>query len=121
MKKVKAVFWITTTMIFLFEGVMPVLTSRSQMAIDGITHLGYPYYFVMLLTVFKALGALALIVPKVPARVKEWAYAGFMFDFICAFVSIVAVDGMIGTAIAPVIAMVILILSYRSYHKMIAA
>ena len=118
MKKTKIVFWATTTIIFVFEGLLPALTGHSQMAIDGITHLGYPIYFVTLLTVFKTLGGFALIIPKVPARIKEWAYAGYGFDFICAFVSIVVVDGFGVGALLPIIAMILLVLSYRSYHKL---
>lgn len=117
MKTAKIIFWITTTIIFLGEGVIPALTSQSEMSIQGITHLGYPIYFITLLTVFKCLGALALIIPKVPARVKEWAYAGFMIDFLSAFVSIWAVDGFNGTLALPLIAVVLLVLSYTNYHK----
>ena len=119
MKKTKIIFWITTGLIFLFEGVMPALTSQSEMSIQGFTHLGYPVYFVGVLTVFKVLGSLALIIPKVPARVKEWAYAGFMFDFLCALISLIIVDGLSMVALAPVIAIVVLSISYVHYHKMI--
>jgi hypothetical protein len=118
MKKHKIIFWITTTSIFLFEGVMPALTSRSQMSIDGITSLGYPLYFVMMLTVFKVLGSIVLIVPKFPKNVKEWAYAGFGIDFICAFWSLWAVTGFGPMLLIPVIAMILLVLSYTSYHKL---
>jgi uncharacterized protein YjeT (DUF2065 family) len=117
MKKTTIIFWITTGLIFIFEGVMPALFSGSEMSIQGFTHLGYPIYFVTVLTVFKVLGTLALIIPKVPARVKEWAYAGFGFDFLCAFISICVVDGLNMMVAPAVIAMVLLVLSYRSYHK----
>lgn len=118
MKKHKIIFWVTTTIIFLFEGVMPALTSQSEMSIQGITGLGYPLYFVTLLTVFKVLGSIVLIVPKFPPRVKEWAYAGFGIDFISAFVSIWIVVGFSAMLAIPVIAFIILILSYKSYHKL---
>ncbi|QQR82620.1 DoxX family protein [Candidatus Campbellbacteria bacterium] len=118
MKKAKVAFWISTTIIFLFEGVMPALTSQSQMSIDGITHLGYPIYFITLLTVFKVLGSLALMIPKVPARVKEWAYAGFGFDFIFAGLSIIAVDGFGAPVLFPLIALGVLAISYTNYHKL---
>jgi len=36
MKKAKIIFWITTTIIFLFEGVMPALTSQTELAKEGI-------------------------------------------------------------------------------------
>ena len=121
-KKFKIIFWVTTTIIFLFEGVLTALTSHSQMSIDGITHLGYPLYFVNILTVFKVLGAFALIIPQVPARVKEWAYAGFGFDFICAFASIAVIDGkssIIGL-VFPLIFLGILVASYLSREKLIS-
>ena len=121
MKKAKATFWVTTWIIVIVEGLVPVLTVHQPMTIQGFTGLGYPVYFIALLTTFKALGALALIIKKVPACVKEWAYAGFMFDFISAFVSIVAVMGLVPLAVGPIIAIILLVLSYRSYHKMNAA
>ncbi|MCX6757784.1 MAG: DoxX family protein [Candidatus Nomurabacteria bacterium] len=118
MKKAKIIFWISTGLIFVFEGVMPALFGQSEMSIQGFTHLGYPVYFVTLMTIFKVLGVLALVIPAVPARVKEWAYAGFGFDFLCAFISICIVDGL-GPMVAPaVIAMVLLVLSYINYHKL---
>jgi hypothetical protein len=117
MKKHTIIFWITTSIIFLAEGIMPIFTSHSPMAIEGITHLGYPMYFITLLAVFKFLGGVVLIYPKFPANVKEWAYAGFGIDFISAFVSIWVVDG-VGTELLPsVIAMILLVLSYNSYKK----
>jgi hypothetical protein len=117
MKTDKIIFWVTTTLIFLFEGVMPALTSQTEMAKEGIRHLGYPGYFGVMLTVFKVLGALALIIPQVPARVKEWAYAGFAIDFIGAFVSLAAVDGFTGITFFPLIVLVVLVVSYIYYHK----
>lgn len=42
MKTSKIIFWVTTTLIFLFEGVMPAFTSQTEMAKEGIRHLGYP-------------------------------------------------------------------------------
>ena len=118
MKAAKITFWVTTTLIFLFEGVVPALTSQTQMAKDGISHLGYPAYFGTMLAVFKVLGALSLIIPQVPKRIKEWAYAGFAIDFIAAFVSLWAVDGFTGMTVFPLVVFGILILSYVNYHKL---
>ena len=118
MKTAKIIFWVTTIIIFLFEGVMPALTSQTKMAKEGITNLGYPEYFGVLLMIFKVCGSIALIVPQVPARVKEWAYAGFAFDFIAAFVSLWIVYGFNAMLILPLVFMIILILSYVNYHKL---
>lgn len=118
MKKATVAFWITTIMIFLFEGVMSALTSQSELAKEGIRQLGYPAYFGTMLMVFKVLGSLALVIPAVPSRVKEWAYAGFGFDFISAFVSLVVVNGFTSAAILPLVFMGVLIISYLSYQTM---
>lgn len=117
MKKAKIIFWITTIIIFLFEGVMPALFSQSQEAKEGIRHLGYPEYFGNALVVFKILGVLVLVIPSIPKNVKEWAYAGFGFDFIFASISHFAIDGAGFQSFFPLIFLVILAISYIYYHK----
>ena len=118
MKKEKVFFWTATIFIALFEGVMPALTWQSELAKEGIRHLGYPEYFGNALVVCKILGVLALIIPLVPKRVKEWAYAGFAFDFIFATISHGAVDGINGQTFFPLIILGILAVSYIYYHKL---
>lgn len=118
MKSTKIIFWSTTILIFLFEGVMPALTSQTELAKEGIRHLGYPEYFGVLLTAFKILGSLALIIQKVPTRIKEWAYAGFAFELFSAFVSHWVVDGFGGQTVFPLIVLVIIAVSYIYYHKL---
>ena len=117
MKKDKIIFWTATIIIFLFEGVMPALTSQTELAKEGIRHLGYPPYFGNALVVFKVLGSLALVIPRVPGRLKEWVYAGFTFDFIFACISHTVVDGFGAQSIFPLIILAILMVSYVYYHK----
>lgn len=117
-KRDKIIFWSSTTFIFLFEGVMPALYSQSELAKEGIRHLGYPDYFGVALTVFKICGTLILMIPKFPKRVKEWAYAGFAFDFIFAAISHYAVDGLGFQTFFPFIILAILIVSYSYHHKL---
>jgi hypothetical protein len=118
MKKDKILFWTATIIIALFEGVMPALTSQTELAKEGIRHLGYPEYFGNALVIFKILGVLALVIPQVPKRVKEWAYAGFTFDFIFAAISHGVVDGMNFQTFFPFIILAILGVSYFYYHKL---
>tara|TARA_R110002049_G_scaffold175107_2_gene342441 strand:+ start:12336 stop:12731 length:396 start_codon:yes stop_codon:yes gene_type:complete len=118
MKSHKIIFWTATIIIFLFEGVMPAFTSQTEMAKEGIRHLGYPDYFGVALVVFKVLGALILVIPQAPARLKEWAYAGFTFDFLFAFISHWAVDGLSAMTFFPLIILAILMVSYVYYHKL---
>lgn len=76
------------------EGIIPALTSQSESAKQGFRHLQYPSYFGNVLVVFKVLGALTLIIPQIPKRYKDAAYAGFVFNFIFASVSQFAIDGV---------------------------
>ncbi len=118
MKRDKLFFWLSTGFIALFEGLMPALTSQSELAKEGIRHLGYPEYFGNALVVFKILGVLLLIIPQVPKRLKEWAYAGFTFDFLFATISHGAVDGINGQTFFPLFVLAVLMVSYMYYHKL---
>jgi len=117
MKSIKIIFWATTGLLFLTQGLLPIFTTNDPNTKEAMSHLGYPVYFVLMLAVYKLLGGLALIIPQIPPRIKEWAYAGFAIDFVTAFISLVAVDGFNSILIFPIVALIILILSYLSFHK----
>ncbi len=117
MKKSAIIFWIATGIIFMFEGVLPAFTSQTEFAKEGIRHLGYPDYFGIMLAIFKVCGAIVLIIPKISWRIKEWAYAGFTFNFIAAMISNAVVDGFGPGTVLPVIFLIILAISYTYYHK----
>jgi len=108
----KIIFWITTLFIVISEGIIPALTFRTQLAREGISHLGYPDYFRTLLTVFKVTGALILILPFFKGRIKEWAYAGFAFVFIGGFASHAFIGSGVGFLILPIVMLGIMFLSY---------
>lgn len=118
MKKDKIIYWASTIFIFLFEGVMPALTSQTELAKQGISHLGYPEYFGNTLVVFKVVGTLLLVIPQIPRKLKELAYAGFTFNFTFAFISHCAVDGFSGMALFPLAILGILIVSYIYYNRL---
>lgn len=117
MKTNRILYWISTGIILLSQGLIPIFTTNNPETIEGFTHLGYPFYFIMMLAIFKLVGGLALIIPQIPAKIKEWAYAGFLIDFIAAAASITAVDGFGASTFIPIIAILILIISYWSFHK----
>jgi hypothetical protein len=93
MKKTKITYWVFTILFggFMLFSAMPDLMNK-QDAIQLIhTTLGYPSYFVQFIGFAKVLGVIALFIPGFP-KLKEWAYAGLMFDLIgatysCAVVS----------------------------------
>ncbi len=66
---------------------------RLPQVAGAFAHLGFPGYFRVELSLAKLLGVALLLAP-VPARVKEWAYAGFAIDLASALVAHLAVgDG----------------------------
>jgi hypothetical protein len=117
MKKYKIIFWIATGFIFIFEGIIPALTFNSDIAREGIAHLGYPVYFGPMIVGFRILGVFALVIPKIPSRIKEWAYAGFTIEFISASISHNVVDGFGFLTILPLIILGVLVISYLSNYK----
>ena len=68
----------------------------------GIMQLGYPAYFVTLLGVWKVLGGITILAPRLP-RLKEWAYAGAIFDLTSAAVSHIMKGNPTFHAVAPLV------------------
>jgi DoxX-like family len=85
--------------------------SGSQRMIEGFRHLGSPDYFRMILGVAKLLGVLALLAPRVPAALREWAYAGFGITLIVGAISHGASGDPIGQIVAPLVALVPLVIA----------
>ena len=93
MKARNIAYWITTILVALPIGSGGVV----QLAFlgdstPGTVLLGYPLYFFHILGFWKVLGAIAILVPRFP-RLKEWAYAGIIFDLTGAAASNAAVGG----------------------------
>jgi hypothetical protein len=59
---------------------------RQRQAIEVFEHLGYPAYLLLFLGTAKILGVIAVLVPGA-GRLKEWAYAGLVFDITGALYS----------------------------------
>jgi uncharacterized membrane protein YphA (DoxX/SURF4 family) len=59
-----------------------------------MTELGYPSYFLVFMGLWKAPGAVVLLLPRLP-RLKEWVYAGLVFTYTGATFSHLAVEGSI--------------------------
>lgn len=118
-KKISIIYWVTTSFIFLFEGVMPALTGHTELAKEGIRHLGYPDYFGTMLVIAKVLGSIAILLPKTPIRIREWAYAGLGFELLAAFISHLAVDGFDPMALMPLVIFAILAGSYLCYQRLL--
>ena len=119
MKKNKIIYWVATTIIVLWEGVMPLATVlfAPQYVNAGTKPLGYPDYFAYTLIICKVLGVIAVSYPKTPAKLKEWAYAGLTFNLIYASISHAYVDQNIGFILMPLVFLGILAVSYLYNDK----
>ncbi|SRR5579871_2573408 len=86
-------FWIVTALFCLQMGFTAYAELRLPQVAEAFTHLGFPGYFRVELSWAKLLGIALLLLP-VPARVKEWAFAGFAIDLASALIAHFAVgDG----------------------------
>ena len=85
-KRMVAGYWIITALFCLQIG----FTAYAQLALPQVaqafTHLGFPDYFRVELSWAKFLGVVLLLAP-VPARLKEWAYAGFAITLVSALIA----------------------------------
>ncbi|GAA3973056.1 DoxX family protein [Pedobacter ginsengiterrae] len=115
-KTIKITYWISTAIVSL----MMIFSSYSYFTNpevkQGFQHLGFPDYFRVELAIAKILGAIILLAP-IKEQVKEWAYAGFAITFISAFIAHSASGDPINNRIGPIVFLVVLALSYFTYHK----
>ena len=108
----KIAYWITTVVtafVFLSGGVADLL--KPPPVLEGMIHLGYPVYFVLILGTWKVLGSIAILAPKFP-RLKEWAYAGMFFDLTGATASHISVGDDLFHRITPLVILAIVIASW---------
>ena len=109
----KITYWLSTSIIALMSlfAAFAYLSGGSQ-AVQGFAHVGYPQQLRIILGIAKPLGAITLLVPGL-VKLKEWAYAGFTFAWICAFFAhYLAKDG--ATAFMPLVLLVLLVISYAT-------
>jgi hypothetical protein len=86
-------FWIVTALFCLQIGFTAYAQLQLPQVAAAFTHLGFPAYFRVELSCAKLLG-IALLLAPVPARLKEWVYAGFAFDLGSAVIAHLSVgDG----------------------------
>jgi hypothetical protein len=86
-------FWVVTALFCLQIGFTAYAQLSLPQVAEAFTRLGFPGYFRVELALAKLLGVALLLAP-VPARLKEWAYAGFAFTLVSALIAHFAVgDG----------------------------
>ncbi len=122
MNKINIAYWIITGLFsaFMIFSSIGGVTLDEQAVAFLHDQLGYPLYFIRIISVAKILGAIAILIPGWP-RVKEWAYFGFFVDLVVAVLSFFAVgDPASGWALM-FIFIGVLIASYLLHHRRMGA
>ena len=97
----RAAYWVCTALVVFFIG-SGGLAYALQVpdVVQGAAALGFPVHFIVLLGFWKVLGSIAILAPGLP-RIKEWAYAGILFDLTGAASATIATGGEWWHAAAP--------------------
>ncbi len=104
-------YWIVTALVtgvYFYGGFLDI--RQAPDFFEEVGKLNYPSYFFKILGVWKIGAAIAILLPKLP-RLKEWAYAGMVFNLTGAFASHLFVND---THEAPV-PLIVLALAISSY------
>jgi hypothetical protein len=116
-KTLTTLYWIFTiifALLIFLDGIGGV--TRQQAGIDALKHLGYPVYFLTIAGVARLLAVVALLQTKFKV-IKEWAFAGIVINFVCAFASRAFVGDSFGLLIPPVIMLGFLFIPYTLWKK----
>jgi hypothetical protein len=116
-------YWIVTALFCLemsFTAYYELL--RLPEAAQAFTRLGFSAAsFRVELSWAKVVGVVALLVPMLPARVKEWAYAGFAINLVSALIAHLSINDRPAALIPSTITSVLWILSYFLWRRLQAA
>lgn len=107
-KRNKIIYWIFTAWMCLgmvSSGIVQLLGVREE--VDLFNQLHYPLYLMTIIGVWKMLGVVAVLLPRLPL-LKEWAYAGFFFTMSGAFVSHIVMHSP-GKEVFPSVLLMVLI------------
>ena len=111
-KRNKIIYWISTAWLalgMLATGIVQLLKIDEE--VKNFSNLGFPVYLMTLIGVWKILGVIAVLIPRLPL-LKEWAYAGFFFTMSGALLSHIIIGDEAKTFFGPALLLVLTILSW---------
>lgn len=114
----RIIYWTLTLLMFLpatAGAFIEAFTNGPASIVKIMIALGYPLYLMKILGGAKIFGGIAILTGKLP-RMKEWAYAGFAFDFLGATAShLITRD--VAYALFPFVFFLLLLVSYILWLK----
>lgn len=117
MKKDKIIYWISTGIIvsvMLWSAINFAFNAEMK---DAFVHLGLPNWFRLELTTAKLLGVLALVVPGIPHKIREFAYFGFAIVLLSTPVAHLSSGDSVLLEVFHAFFFITLVVSYVYYYK----
>jgi uncharacterized membrane protein len=118
MKTIRIIYWVTTVLVALTMVYSATADLTNPEVIKAFDHLGFPGYFRIELGIMKIIGIVLLLAP-LPRIFKDWAYAGFAITFVSACIAHTASGDPIANRIAPIIILIVLLVSAFTYHRIL--
>jgi hypothetical protein len=116
-KAMNIVYWIVTAIFCLQMSFTAYAQLRLPQVAEMFTHLGFPDYFRVELSWAKLLGVAVILAPA-PARLKEWAYAGFAINLASALVAHLSVGDGPEAWVWAAVSGVLWVLSYFFWRRL---
>jgi hypothetical protein len=116
MKRATTIYWVFTGLAaaFMLMASIPDVV-QVPAAVEIFKHLGFPPYLLPFIGFAKILGVVVILLPMFQ-NLKEWAYAGLVFDLIGAFYSHVSVGDRPGDWIFAIVGLLLVLISYVLYR-----
>ncbi len=116
-KSMTILFWIFTALFCLemsFTAYYELLGQGAQ----AFTRLGFPSgTFRVELSLAKAAGVAVLLIPMIPVRLKEWAYAGFAINLVSAVIAHLSISDRLLAFVPSTLTSVLWMVSYLSWRR----
>ncbi|MBK6263852.1 DoxX family protein [Marivirga sp. S37H4] len=114
MKLKSTLYWASTllvVLVFTATGILNLMGNNH--ILTDILHLGFPTYIMKILGFWKVGAAISILLPKT-VRLKEWAYAGMLFDLSGAAFSRMSIGDPAQMIIIPLLIMGLVVISWIS-------
>jgi len=119
-KRDRLIYFVTTGLVcavMVFSAINFNLRNPVGPMKGAFAHLGFPDYFRIELTVAKVLGVVALLLPGVPPKAREFAYFGFAVTLVSASVAHFSSGDAIPFVVDPLLFLGALTVSYRYFRR----
>jgi hypothetical protein len=116
MKKDKILYWALTLAISGF--MLFAAWYAESHYIEFTQRLGFPEYFRIELTIAKIIGAIVLLIPQTPGRVREWVYVGFSICLVSAFIAKLNCGYPISALAEPIFTFALMLAAIYCLHKL---